>query len=141
MSAFVYGTAIATSTYLWANVFNWNTCAFYATPYGWRPPAAYYRPYGARNLGIYDHNNVTRLSGNNVVRGGVTINNNNVNVNRSSGFQHSGGFEHSGGFGAGLGRSSGSDNRGTRKSTIISGPIIIISALRVHILCPFHRAK
>ena len=29
----------------------------------------------------------------------------------------------------------------SRKSTIISGPIIIISALRVHILCPFHRAK
>jgi len=83
MSAFVYGTAIATSTYLWANVFNWNTCAFYAAPYGWRPPAAYYRPYGANNLGIYDHNNVTRLSGNNVVRGGVTINNNSVNVDRS----------------------------------------------------------
>lgn len=82
-SAFVYGTAVAASAYMWSNIFNWNTCAFYTTPYGWRPPAAYYRPYGANGLGVYDHNNVTRLSGNNVVRGGVTINNNNVNINRN----------------------------------------------------------
>ncbi len=82
-SAFVYGTAIAASAYMWSNIFNWNTCAFYRTPYGWRPPAAYYRPYGANGLGVYNHNNVARLSGNNVVRGGVTINNNNINVNRN----------------------------------------------------------
>ena len=83
-SAFVYGTAVAASAYMWSNIFNWNTCAYYRTPYGWRPPAAYYRPYGANGLGVYDHNNVVRLNGNNVVRGGGTINNNNINVNRNN---------------------------------------------------------
>ena len=83
-SAFIYGTAVAASAYMWSNIFNWNTCAYYRTPYGWRPPAAYYRPYGANGLGVYDHNNVVRLNGNNVVRGGVTINNNNINVNRNN---------------------------------------------------------
>ncbi len=80
-NAFVYGAAIATSAYLWSNIYHWNNNCFYAHPYGWRPPAAYYRPYGWQNGGIYGGTAV-RLNGNNVVRGPVTINN--VNVNRNN---------------------------------------------------------
>ena len=81
--AFVYGAAIATSAYLWTSVYHWNDNVFYAHPYGWRPPAAYYRPYGWQGAGIYGGNAV-RLQGNNVVRGPVTVNNVNVNRNRTS---------------------------------------------------------
>lgn len=78
----VYGAAIATSAYLWTNVFDWNTAAFYVRPYGWYPPAAYYRPYGWRGTDIYSRNNVSRLYGNNVRYGDVNFNN--VNINRGN---------------------------------------------------------
>lgn len=81
-NAFVYGAAIATSAYLWSNIYHWNNNCFYAHPYGWRPPAAYYRPYGWQNGGVYGGNAVRINGGNNVVRGPVTVNN--VNVNRNN---------------------------------------------------------
>jgi hypothetical protein len=81
--AFVYGAAVATSAYLWSNVYHWNDNCFYNHPYGYRPPAAYYRPYGWQNAGVYTGNAVRVNGGNNVVRGPVTVNNVNVNANRA----------------------------------------------------------
>jgi hypothetical protein len=80
--AFVYGAAVATSAYLWSNVYHWNNNAWYSHPYGWYPPASYYRPYGWQNAGVYTGNAVRLNGGNNVVRGPVTVNN--VNVNRNT---------------------------------------------------------
>ncbi len=82
MSGFLWGTGVATSAYLWTNVFHWNDYRFYAHPYGWYPPVGYYRPYGWQNAGIYTGNAVRLNGGNNVVRGPVTVNNVNVNRNR-----------------------------------------------------------
>lgn len=71
---FFFGAAVATSAYLWTNIFSWNNCAFYAHPYGWFPPAGYYRPYGWRNTGVYNTGAV-RVGNTNIVRGGVNVNN------------------------------------------------------------------
>lgn len=82
--AFIYGAAVATSAYLWTNMYHWNDNCFYAHPYGWRPPAGYYRPYGWQSAGVYNGSTVRLNGGNNVYRGPVTVNNVNVNGNRTN---------------------------------------------------------
>lgn len=84
LSGFLWGTGVATSAYLWTNVYHWNDGLFYAHPYGWYPPVGYYRPYGWQNAGVYTGNAVRLNGGNNVVRGPVTVNNVNVNRNRNT---------------------------------------------------------
>lgn len=74
-TGFFFGAAVASSAYLWTNMYHWNTGAFYTRPYGWYPPAAYYRPYGWQGAGIYNPNNVARIGNTTINRGGVTINN------------------------------------------------------------------
>lgn len=69
-----FGAAIATSAFLWTNMFHWNDCRYYVRPYGWYPPAAYYRPYGWQGAGVFQGNTVS-IGNTNVVRGGVRINN------------------------------------------------------------------
>lgn len=80
--AFLYGAAVATSAYLWTNMYHWNDNLFYTHPYGWVPAAGYYRPYGWQNGGVYTGNTVRINGGNNVVRGPVTVNRVNVNTAR-----------------------------------------------------------
>lgn len=82
LSGFLWGTGVATSAYLWTNVYHWNDGLFYTHPYGWYPPVGYYRPYGWQNAGVYGGNTVRLNGGNNVVRGPVTVNNVNVNRNK-----------------------------------------------------------
>jgi hypothetical protein len=87
--AFVYGAAVATSAYLWTNLYHWNDGYYYHHPYGWAPAPGYYRPYGWQTTGVYNGNGNRLYAANNtVVRGPVTINNN-VNVN-SARFNNSG---------------------------------------------------
>ena len=70
-----FGAAIATSAFLWTNLFHWNDCRYYVRPYGWHPPAAYYRPYGWQSVGVFNGGNTVRIGNTNIVRGGVNINN------------------------------------------------------------------
>ena len=85
-SAFYYGAGVATSAYLWSNMYHWNNNSFYTHPYGWAPAASYYRPYGWQNGGVYA-GTTARLTGTNVARGSVNVNNvnyNRVNVNNAN---------------------------------------------------------
>jgi hypothetical protein len=71
--AFLWGAGIATSAYLWSNVFDWHGGCFYNPPGGWFPGAGYYGAYGAR--GAFNGGNVWAPSRNTNINRPVNINN------------------------------------------------------------------